>query len=204
MILTFHDLELKYKNYTDIKGKVARDIKEGKLFKLKKGLYETDRKTPGSWLAGYIYGPSYISFESALAYYNLIPEAVYNVSSATFNKRKSKEYHNVFCSFYYHDIPQDAYPLGVKTIVQGNYSYSIATAEKALCDRIYIVPPIGSIKGLRELLFEDLRIEEEDFDKFDKQALFDIAPKYHSSNLNLLVKMIKGEKNDNNLESNAQ
>lgn len=40
--------------------------------------------------AGSIYDPSHISFEFALSYYGLIPEAVYTVTSATFEKRKRK------------------------------------------------------------------------------------------------------------------
>ena len=40
MIQTFDDLELKYKDYTDIKGKICRDINSGRLIAITRGLYE--------------------------------------------------------------------------------------------------------------------------------------------------------------------
>ena len=46
--------------------------KNNKIFKIVKGLYETDSNTPGYLLAGAIYRPSYISFKYALSYYNMI------------------------------------------------------------------------------------------------------------------------------------
>lgn len=50
-----------------------------------------DVGTPPYLLAGSIYGPSYISFEYALSYYGMIPEAVYIVTCATFDKKKKYE-----------------------------------------------------------------------------------------------------------------
>lgn len=70
----------------------------------------------------------------------------------------------------------------------------MATAEKALCDKLYIMPPVRTIKELKRMLFEDLRIHEEDFDKLNRRDLLQLAPLYHSMNLNLLSKYLKGEK----------
>lgn len=47
--------------------------------------------------------------------------------------------------------------------MEGSYSYFVASPEKALCDLLYILPPVSSIKALEQLLFENLRIE---IDKF--------------------------------------
>ena len=66
-----------------------------------RGLYETDRNAPAYLLAGSIYGPSYISFEYALSRYGLIPEAVYAVTCATFEKKKKKKYETPFGTFTY-------------------------------------------------------------------------------------------------------
>ena len=52
-------------------------------------------------LAGSIYGPSYISFEFALSYYGLIPEAVHVVTCASFEKKKKKTYDTIFGTFTY-------------------------------------------------------------------------------------------------------
>ncbi|MCQ2749052.1 MAG: hypothetical protein MJ246_03440 [Clostridia bacterium] len=64
------------KNYKNVDTKISREISKGNLIKLKNGLYETDPNTSGMYLASAIYGPSYISFEYALYYYDLIPERV--------------------------------------------------------------------------------------------------------------------------------
>ena len=44
------------------------------------------------------------------------------------------------------------------------------------------------------MLFDDLRIDEDEFNKLDKNIILKLAPLYHSTNLNLLAKLIKGEK----------
>lgn len=48
----------------------------GEYTKVVKGIYETNSDTAGYLLAGSIYGPSYLSFDFALSYYGMIPEAV--------------------------------------------------------------------------------------------------------------------------------
>ena len=51
---------------------------------------ETDSTVSGHLLAASIYGPSYLSFEFALSWHGLIPEAVYNCTAATFGKKKRR------------------------------------------------------------------------------------------------------------------
>lgn len=194
MIITVQQLKEKYNNYSNPITKIGRDVKQGKLFPLVKGVYETNPDTDGSRLAQIIYGPSYLSFDYALAEYGLIPEAVYTFTCATFNKRKIKTYENKFGTFVYRDVPSDVFSYGVIAKVDGDYVYQIATPEKALCDKLYTISPVKSIRELKALLFEDLRIDEHEFSKLNKNDILDIAPLYHSTNLNFLAKMIKGEK----------
>lgn len=193
MIVTVDDLLLKYKNYTDARGKIKRDIDSGGLFPLVRGIYETDKNVSGMFLASYIYGPSYLSFDYALAYYGMIPEKVYIYSSATYNKRKVKRYSNRFGDFIYRDVPSEAYPLGVRTIEENGYVCLMASAEKALCDKLYTMPPIKSVKALKEMLFIDLRIDEDIFMALNADDIICIASKYRSSNLNLLIKLVGRE-----------
>ncbi len=193
MIITVQQLKEKYNNYSNPITKVGRDVKQGKLFPLVKGVYETNPDTDGSRLAQIIYGPSYLSFDYALAEYGLIPEAVYTFTCATFNKRKIKTYENKFGTFVYRDVPSDVFSYGVIAKVDGDYVYQIATPEKALCDKLYTISPVKSIRELKALLFEDLRIDEYEFSKLNKNDILEIAPLYHSTNLNFLAKMIKGE-----------
>jgi len=192
MIYSFDDLQIKFQNYTDIKGKIRREVQAGRLIPVARGLYETDQTISGKYLAGRIYGPSYLSFDFALYVHSLIPEAVYNTyTSATFDKRKTKKYQNLFGVFTYRDIPTEVYPLGVLIIEENGYSYQIATPEKALCDKLYTISPVSNLTELKELLFDDLRIDEDEFEKLDHNTLDTLAPLYHSTNLNLLAKLIR-------------
>lgn len=62
-----------------------------------------------------------------------------------------------------------------------------------MCVKLNITTPIKNLKSLKELLFEDLRIDEDSFKKLNKQDILTLAPIYHSANLNLLVKYLKGD-----------
>ena len=78
------------RGYANPLAKISRMMRSGELTPLIKGLYETDAAVPGHYLAGIIYGPSYLSFEFALAWHGLIPEAVYSYTSATCGKGRKK------------------------------------------------------------------------------------------------------------------
>ena len=183
---------MKFRDYTNIKGKIRRELQSGKLIQVARGLYETDADVSGKYLAGRIFGPSYLSFDYALTVYSLIPEAVYRTyTSATFQKRKSKQYQNYFGVFTYRDIPSEVYPLGILLHEENGYSYQIATPEKALCDKLYTLQPAKNLGELRALLFDDLRIDEQEFGKLNMNNLNELAPLYHASNLNLLSKLIR-------------
>ncbi len=194
MVVTTQQLKEKYINYSNPITKINRDIKQGKLFQLVKGLYETNPDVDGLKLAQFIYGPSYLSFDYALAKYGLIPEAVHTFTCATFKKRRIKTYKNKFGTYYYRDVPSNVFSYGVIIKIDGDYVYQIATPEKALCDKLYTITPVKNIKELKILLFEDLRIDEYEFHKLNKHDILKIIPLYNSTNLNLLSKLIKGEK----------
>ena len=196
MIVTSLDLHEKYKNYSDKRGKIARDIKKGLLFPLVKGIYETDPNVDPSLLAQYIYNPSYLSFDYVLSLEGLIPEGVYTYTNATCGRGKRKIYTNHFGTYIYWDIPIAAFNKGVRTEIIDGYQIMLATPEKALCDKLYILPPVLSMKNLKVLMFYELRIDEEEFDKLNKDDLLILAPLYKSTNLNLLAKLIKGEKSN--------
>ena len=195
MIISSQQLKEIYCNLADPKGKIARDIKKGKIFPLVKGIYETDPNVFPPYLAQFIYGPSYISFDYGLYYYGMIPEAIYNtITCATYNKRKIKTYTNKFGTFIYRDVPKAVYSLGVMVINKDSYSYQIASPEKALCDKLYTISPVKTLNDLKMLLFEDLRIDEDKFNELNKQDILGLAQLYRSTNLNLLAKLVKGDK----------
>ena len=191
MILSTNVILDQLKNYANPYGKMGRLVKEGKLIPLTKGLYENNANVSGVYLANAIYGPSYISFNYALAYYGLIPEAVYEFTSATTEKKKKKSFNNRFGTFSYRDVPVDAYPYGVNIIEEGGYSFMMASKEKALCDKLYELPPVKNLKELEELLFNDMRIDETEFDNLNREDIYFIAPKYRVNNLKHLANYLR-------------
>ncbi|SHL05005.1 hypothetical protein [Fibrobacter sp. UWEL] len=169
--------------------KLKQMVKKGELIKVIRGLYEEDRSTPPYLLAGAIYGPSYISFEYALSRYGLIPERVSTITSATYRKGKNKTYETPFGTFSYSDIPALAYPHEVTLEEENGQVFQVALPEKALCDTLYKERPVGSIKALQTLMFEDLRIDKDVFNNLDKDKLFSLAALYTKRNLQLLTRM---------------
>ena len=196
MILTSRIIKENLKEYSNKNTKICREIKKGDLIKIINGLYETDSSVNGYLLAGSIYGPSYLSFEFALSYYGMIPEKVIAFTSATCNKKKKKVYRNYFGTYFYRDVPENVYPLGIKLVEEGNYSYQIATPEKAICDKLYTLPPLKNKKELEIALFHDLRMDREEFDKLNMQDIEKIANVYHSTNVNLLYRYMRRKENE--------
>lgn len=191
MIKTTKELELELSNYSNPNTKISRMLKNKELFKIKQGLYETRKEINPFCLSNIIYGPSYISFQTALAYYGLIPERVYVICSATSNKHKTKEFKNEFGIYSYKDIPQSAYPFGLKRIEEDGYCYFIATKEKAICDMLYEYKPVTSINEIKLLLFEDLRINEEIFASLDFNLLIELSCLYKTTNHKILIKFLR-------------
>ena len=72
----------------------------------------------------------------------------------------------------------------------------MASKEKALCDVLYAKYPVRSIKDLKNLLFEDLRVDEDEFMNLDFDFIIFIADKYHSNTLSTLKKYVEGLKNE--------
>lgn len=191
MIKTYAMLIEELSEYSAPANKLSRMVKENICTPVVKGLYETEKSTPGYLLAGSIYGPSYLSFDFALSRYGLIPEAVYVFTSATFEKKKAKKYITPFGTFTYRDVPSDVYPLGIQLVKEGNYSYQIATPEKALCDKLYSISPVKNRRELWSLLFDDLRIDEVEFEKMNREELLELCELYHCTNLKMLQKLLR-------------
>ena len=59
---------------------------------------------------------------------------------------------------------------------------------------LYSLKPVSNMKEMRELLFENLRINEMVLDSFDKDLVTELTPLYHSKNLDLFEKMLRKDK----------
>ena len=196
MIVTNDILKSNLHEYSNKNTKICREVKKGNLIKIINGLYETDSNVNGYLLAGSIYGPSYLSFDFALAYYGLIPEKVTAFTSATYDKKKKKRYDNYFGTYLYRDVPTEVYPLGIDIIEEGKYVYQIATPEKALCDKLYTLSPIKNMAELEDVLFNDLRIYESEFNKLNFYDIEKISNLYHSTNVDLLCRYMRRNLNE--------
>jgi predicted transcriptional regulator of viral defense system len=191
MIKTASILLDELKTYYNPRAKIHQLVKSKNLFPVVKGIYETVVTTPGYYLANAIYGPSYLSFEFALAFHNLIPEMVYTYTSATCEKKRRKQYITTFGTFTYRDVPVNAFPFE-KTIYQENgYSYIVANPEKAICDFLYAQASCANRNELKQLLFEQTRIEYPTFQNLDKAKLLELANLYNTRNHKLLIAWLR-------------
>lgn len=122
------------------KAIIKRAIHEGFLERVKRNLYlikNIENKPPVNAfeMAQFVYGPSYISFESALSYYGWIPEAVPVICSATV--KQSKEFNTHIATFSYEKIPNKIFSVGVMQIKEDKSYYLIANPWKAVADMNY-------------------------------------------------------------------
>jgi hypothetical protein len=185
-----------YRDYANPKEKIARECDKGSLVRLKQGIYvlrsALDEGLPMGLIANRIYGPSYVSFAFALRFYGLIPEDVPNPTSATLAKRRQKRFDTSLCSFFYRDIPAAAYSEDVVHLRVGRWRFLAATAEKALCDELSSFAAIRSKRSMRALLFENLRIDEDEFEKLDARRIKTLIPFYRSTTLDTLCSFLGG------------
>lgn len=140
----------------DKRGKISRMLESGELISLHRGLYASRRDLDPHCLAGPIYGPSYISFETALAWHGMIPERVTEILSATPKRAASVE--NDFGRFRYLTIPKNIYPVGVLRITDSDLPFLIASPTKALVDRIAREPGFRSMADVARWI-EGMRID---------------------------------------------
>ena len=191
MIKTTDMLLEELREYASPRSKLSRMAKNREIFPIVKGLYETEKGTPGIYLAGSIYGPSYVSFEYALGHYELIPEAVYTLTCATFEKKKAKKYETPFGTFTYRDVPSEAFPLALTLVNENGYYYRIATPEKALCDMLYTLRPTANAAELHTMLNDDLRIEDSELRKLDAALVAELSEHYHTTNVKRLCTLLR-------------
>ena len=163
----------------NVRDKVSRLIKAGHIERVAPGIYilaPEFRKRPVSMeiLANKIFGPSYVSFEYALARAGLIPEAVIRVTSAT--PKRNREVDTQLGRFSYQHLPPAAYCFGwTREELADGSGFLIATPEKALIDWLYRSGSVRSMKTLEQRLFEDLRMEPDDLRRLDRERLYEYA-----------------------------
>ncbi|TSC62670.1 MAG: hypothetical protein Greene041614_332 [Parcubacteria group bacterium Greene0416_14] len=127
-------------------------------------------------IANHLYTPSYVSFESALSYYGLIPEGVYSITSAC--GKKTSRFHTPIAEFVYQRIkPQLLF--GYSLQKWGDQSYKIAEIEKTVLDYLYMHPTIA-----QETDFYEWRFNSQEFlSKADIPKLQEYARAFNNKSL---------------------
>lgn len=163
--------------YKSVKDKISGLEKRGQILRLKKGLFVLSPQSSRMELsmeliANHLYGPSYVSLESALSKHGLIPERVHSVRSITI--KRSKEFNNNLGLFQYLQMPIEYYGIGIGyKIVDESYAYLIASPEKAICDMITTTSRLRlqSVKAVQHFIEDDLRIDFTHYPKIDTSII---------------------------------
>ena len=152
-------------SYKSPKDKIAALEKSGQIIRLKKGLFVVSpeiHQLPISkeLIANHLYGPSYVSLETALSFYGMIPERVYSTRSIA--TKRAKEFHTKLGLFDYVSVSKAYYKIGLKqNRANKKYAFLIASPEKALCDLIVTTARLRlqSVKAIQLYLEENLRLD---------------------------------------------
>jgi len=190
------DYQILAKHLSDLKkprDKVSSLISQGKIVRIKKGLYvfgENWRKHPLSLevIANLIYGPSCLSFEYALTRYGMMAERSIVITSLTIGD--SKEFKTPIGIFEYRAIDREKFKMGIEyRDLNEEGGYLIASKEKAIVDLVYRTPGIRSVEKLRYFLFEEMRINEEMFHRLNRDKFRELAQVYKKNSVNMLEKL---------------
>ncbi len=159
--------------YGNPRMKVSRMLAAGELIPLRRGLYLRDRTVNPLALAPAICGPSYVSFESALAWHGLIPERVEEVVCATL--KRPMEFETPVGRYRYRYVPARVFSIGIERVEDPLLPWLLASPTKALCDCVALDPSIRSQKDVRAWL-QAMRIDE--IPPLDDEQLIACAANY--------------------------
>lgn len=165
-------------NPNDIRRQLSRWTKAGRIHKLKRGLYVLAnpyrKKEPHPFrVANLMVRSSYVSLQSALSYYGMIPEFTAAVTCVT--TKRPGVWVNILGRFEYRHIkPVFFHSYHFNNLALNQHAF-ISLSEKALLDLIYLVPNGHSLSYLNELRLHFS--EQFQIDKFLDQAEKSKSPK---------------------------
>jgi hypothetical protein len=186
------------KNYKRPFDKISELKRNQKLISVKRGIFVPGpalklRQPEPFLLANHLAGPSYISMETALSHWGLIPERVYEISSVTTGR--TIVYNTKVGRFSYTHLPLPYYSFGQQQLkLAENQVALLASPEKALCDKIVTTSGLlfRSSVQLRSWLIEDMRMNREVLRTLNTRIIrswLDKAPKKDS--IKLLIKILE-------------
>lgn len=125
---------------------------------------------------------SYVSLQSALAYYGLIPEHVPVVTSVT--TARPERLDTPVGTYSFRHVKKSCFFSYVQVAISQNQHAFIATPEKALLDLMYLTPGGEHDLYLRELRLQNLEI-------IDIAALATGAERFESAKIRKGLKNVK-------------
>jgi predicted transcriptional regulator of viral defense system len=176
------------KKYRAPRDRLARLCQQGKVVRVRQGLFvpvgaEAQEATVDPLvLSGLIFGPSYVSLETALARYGLLLERVTEVTCIT--SKRAKNFETPVGRFSYMPVNEQVFPLGLRLESAQGGSFFLAEPEKALCDRIAQVPGLTATRDVSMLLEQELRMEVDEIIRhFRLELVQQIAAAYRRKNV---------------------
>ncbi len=184
------------KEFDRPRDKTTSLLKQGVIVRVKKGIYIFGKKffrRPYSRevLANMIYGPSYVSLDSALQYHGLIPERVEAVTSVTCGR--GRRFSTPVGLFIYKRIPMNAYSIGFDQVkLDGGRFFLIAVPEKALADKLHADRGISirNQEDMKNYLSKNLRIDLDRIVQLDAKLLKEIGIRYRSRKIRILSRLV--------------
>lgn len=162
----------------DVRRQLSRWTKAGRLYQLRRGLYALappfQKVKPHPFLvANRMVRGSYVSLQSALAHYDLIPEYVPVVTSVTTGR--PARWKTPLGVYEFRHIKADMLR-GYRLVdVGGNQAAFVATPGKALLDLIHLQPGGDAQEYLQELRLQNL--DRLDLSALQRQAELTGSPK---------------------------
>lgn len=185
------------KDYARPRDKVSSLLAKGDIVRVHKGFYVfgpdyARRPYSRELLANLMYGPSYVSLDSALAAHGLIPEGVNAVTSVCLGQPKS--YDTPLGRFIYRSVPAKGFHFGVERVaLTDGLAYLRATPGKALADKLRETRGVAfrTQSELRQYLARDLRIDAAALAGLDTDELDCVAEGYGSRKVRILAALVR-------------
>ena len=162
------------KNLAQVRLQLARWVKDGRLIRIHKGLYTLAHhyrkvKAESFYIANVLKPHSYVSLQSALAWYGVIPEFVPVVTSVSTARPQSIG--TPLGRFEYRHICK-GYLWGYQQLkLTDKQAAFVARPEKALLDLVYLTPGGDKREFLEELRLQNLEaINKEVLKEFVKRT----------------------------------
>jgi predicted transcriptional regulator of viral defense system len=165
---------------------LSRWTRAGRIYQLRRGLYALappfQKVKPHPFLvANRMMQPSYVSLQSALAHYGLIPEYVPITTSVT--TMRTGRWDTPLGSYAFRHVKHDLFR-GYRLLdVTPEQRAFVASPEKALLDLIYLQPNADSLDYLGELRLQNL--DQLDMGELERQASRAASPKLCRAAANL-------------------